>query len=119
MKERRISETHILTILAEANDKRVGEVCRLQNISVPTFYSWKSRYVGIIGEELSQTRSHGQKCEQRSSDDQVRAAHRAIVAEHVRFGYRRAHAMARGNPRWLARKTVQRPWREEKLQVPT
>ncbi len=54
----------------------------------------------------------------RSSDEEVRVELRAISAEHPRFGYRRAHAMVRRTPRRLARKTVQRLWRAEKLQVP-
>jgi putative transposase len=54
----------------------------------------------------------------RGTDAAARAALKALSAEHPRYGYRRAHAMLRRTPLRLARKTVQRLWREEKLQVP-
>jgi putative transposase len=63
MKKSRFTEAQILSILAEANDKPVVEVCREHNISTPTFYSWKSRYAGMSGEELRQKRTLEQDCE--------------------------------------------------------
>jgi hypothetical protein len=37
MKKSRFTATQLLTIRAEANDKPVVEVCRIHNISAPTF----------------------------------------------------------------------------------
>lgn len=63
MKKSRFTEAQILAILAEGNDKPVVEVCREHNISAPTFYSWKSRYAGMNGEELRQKRNLEQECD--------------------------------------------------------
>jgi putative transposase len=53
MKKTRFTETQILKVLKEQeSDKKVSEICREYGISQPTFYNWKSKYVGMTLSEL-------------------------------------------------------------------
>jgi putative transposase len=53
----------------------------------------------------------------RARDDELRARLRKLAAEQRRFGYRRLHALLRGEGRLLNRKKTQRLYREEGLSV--
>jgi putative transposase len=61
MKKSNFSEEQILSILSEAEDKPVVEVCRLRNVSTATFYTWKARYAGLTGSELKEKRTADQE----------------------------------------------------------
>lgn len=61
MKKSRFTEAQILSILTEADDKPVVEVCKAHNVSTATFYTWKARYAGMTGAELREKRSSEQE----------------------------------------------------------
>ena len=52
MKKRRFTEEQIIRILKEGEGGGIDELCRRQNISKPTYYSWKSKYGGLEISEL-------------------------------------------------------------------
>jgi putative transposase len=51
-------------------------------------------------------------------DRELRARLRRFAKRHPRWGYRRAHAVLRGEGQVVNRKKIQRLWREEGLRVP-
>ena len=53
MKKSRFTESQIVGILKEVETGlKVADVCRTHGISVPTYYSWKSKYGGMEVAEL-------------------------------------------------------------------
>jgi len=57
MKKSNFSEKQILSILKEQElGKTVAEICRVHNISTPTFYNWKNKYSGMSEQELFRLR---------------------------------------------------------------
>lgn len=53
MKKSKFSESQIIKILqSQEQGKKVSEICRESGISEPTFYKWKSKYVGLSLSEL-------------------------------------------------------------------
>lgn len=63
MKKSRFSDDQILSILAEAADKPVAQVCKDHNVSSATFYKWKAQFAGMTGAELKEKRTLEQECE--------------------------------------------------------
>lgn len=48
MKKSKFTEAQILRIISEQEKgKTVNEICRENGISQPTFYQWKSKYMGM------------------------------------------------------------------------
>ena len=57
MKRSRFTETQIISILSEADaGLSVKEVSRKHGISDATYYNWKSKYGGMIANELKRLR---------------------------------------------------------------
>jgi putative transposase len=57
MKKCRFTETHIVTILKQADaGVPVKDVCRQAGISIPTYYQWKSKYGGMDASELKRVK---------------------------------------------------------------
>ena len=48
MKKSRFTEPQIIKMLSEEEQgKTVSDICRTHRISQPTFYNWKSTYLGM------------------------------------------------------------------------
>ena len=57
MKKSRFGETQIVRILKEVElGAKVGETCRKQGVSEPTYYKWKSQLSGMTVSHLGQLR---------------------------------------------------------------
>lgn len=57
MKKSKFTEAQILKVLkTQEEGKKVSEICREFGISEPTFYNWKSRYVGMTLSELQRVK---------------------------------------------------------------
>lgn len=57
MRKSKYTETQIVGILREHEQgRKVGDICREQGISQPTFYNWKSKYGGMQANDLKQLR---------------------------------------------------------------
>ncbi len=53
MKKSRFTEPQIIKILSEQESGRtVAEICRTHGVSLPTYYSWKSKYIGMQANQL-------------------------------------------------------------------
>lgn len=53
MKNSRLTESQILSILKEADaGSKVKEICRRHDISDSTYYNWKGKYGGMRASEL-------------------------------------------------------------------
>ena len=59
MKRSRFGETHIISILKEAEaGMAVKDVCRKNGISSPTYYKWKAQYGGLDASKLKRRTGH-------------------------------------------------------------
>ncbi len=57
MKKSRFSESQIVAILKEVElGAKVGETCRKHGMGEPTYYKWKSQYLGMTVSHLAQLR---------------------------------------------------------------
>lgn len=57
MKKSRVTESQIVSILAEADaGMKVKDVCRKHGISDATYYNWKAKYGGMSVSELKRTK---------------------------------------------------------------
>jgi len=57
MKKSRFSASQIVAILKEVElGAKVGETCRKQGVSEPTYYKWKSQFSGMTVSHLAQLR---------------------------------------------------------------
>ena len=57
MKKSRFTETEIVAILKQADaGLPVKEICRQAGISVPTYYTWKSKYGGMEASDLKRVK---------------------------------------------------------------
>lgn len=53
MKKSRFTESHIVSILKEADaGMKVNELCRKHGISDATYYNWKSKFGGMQASQL-------------------------------------------------------------------
>jgi len=56
--KKRFTEEQIIKVLNEAKmGLKVEEVCRKHGISQPTYYNWKSKYVGMTVSEVKRLRA--------------------------------------------------------------
>ena len=69
----------------------------------------------IVGQHRSTQRYEPKD---RDPDPDLRSELREFARDHLRWGYRRAHAVLRRRGWAVNRKKVQRLWREERLRVP-
>ena len=57
MRKSRFSESQVMAILGEGEaGLPVAEVCRKHGISNATYYQWKSKYPGMLANELKRVR---------------------------------------------------------------
>jgi putative transposase len=75
MKKSKFGEKQVIAILKEyESGRKVSDICRAYSISQPTFYQWRSKYLGMGVEQLKRVR-----------EMEAELAHyRKLVAEQVR-----------------------------------
>lgn len=57
MKKTKFTESQIIGILkSQDQGKKVGDICRENGISQPTFYQWKSKYSGMDVNQLKRVK---------------------------------------------------------------
>ncbi len=120
-----------------AQGKTVADVCRVIEVTQPTYHRWRQQYggmqavealrarfrasgrfaCGVVGQHRSTQRHDGKVVG--IEEVKLRRRLREIAAEHIRWGWRMAYRMLRREGWAVNHKRVHRLWREEGLQRPT